>query len=67
MNSLNSLSTHGHATISSANFGFITTTDSCTTSLKASSSITLGSHTFNAEQLGQLLAHLSSQHPEAFL
>ena len=64
MNSLNSLNIHGHATISSANFGYITTTDSYSASLKASGSITLGSHTFDAEQLGQLLVHLLSQHPE---
>ena len=65
MNTLeDDLNIYGHLTVSSASVSQLTTTGTYSAQLSASHSVILGSHTFDANQLGQLLTYLISQHPE---
>ena len=64
MNTLDDLNIYGHLTVSSANVSQLTTTGIYSAQLSSSNSFILGSHTFDANQLGQLLTYLLSQHPE---
>ena len=64
MNTLDNLNVQGHLTVSSASVSQFVCTSSDTIRMSSSHQVVFGSHTFDANQLGQLLTYLLSQHPE---